>query len=72
MIPAFHVNYYLAKKSEAAERIINIKNYHYMQGIRAVVMPRELDNEDDKVLLMTYLYSVEIDARLLKSTFRKA
>jgi hypothetical protein len=72
MIAAFHVNYYLAKKSEAAERMTNIKNYHYMQGIRAVVMPRELDNEDDKVLLMTYLYSVEIDARLLNSTFRKA
>ncbi len=65
----FHVNYYLAPRSEVVERISNIKNYYYMQGIRAVVIPREIDNESEKVLLMTYLHRVEVDTRLLNSSF---
>ncbi len=65
----FHVDYYLAPRSEVAERISNIKSYYYMQGIRAVVIPREIDNESEKVLLMTYLHRVEVDMRLLNSTF---
>jgi hypothetical protein len=65
----FHVNYYLAKRSEVAERIANIKNYYFMQGIRAVVIPRELDNDEQNTLLLTYLHNVEVNARLLNSTF---
>ncbi len=68
----FHVNYYLAHRSELAKRISNIKNYYYMQGIRAVVIPREIDNESEKVLLMTYLHRVEVDTRLLNSTFTQS
>ena len=65
----FHVYYYLAQRSEVAERINNIRTYYYMQGIRAVVLPREIDNEDEKVLLVTYLHRVKVDTRLLNSTF---
>lgn len=64
------MNYYLAQKSEVAERITNIKNYYYMHGIRAVVIPRELDNDEKKILLMTYLNNVEVNIRLLNSTFK--
>ncbi len=71
MTAPFHVNYYLAQKSELAERITNIKNYYYMQGIRAVVIPRELDNDEQKVLLMTYLNNVEVNTRLLNSAFKR-
>ena len=69
MSAPFHVNYYLAPKSETAERVANIKNYYYMQGIRAVVIPRELDNDEQNILLMTYLHNVEVNLRLLKSAF---
>ena len=69
MTAPFHVNYYLAPKPEVAARIANIKNFYFMQGIRAVVIPRELDNDEQNVLLNTYLHNVEVDVRLLNSTF---
>jgi len=68
MSAPFHVNYYVAPRSEAAERVANIKNYYFMQGIRAVI-PRELDNDDQSILLMTYLHNVEVNFGLLNSTF---
>jgi hypothetical protein len=69
MSAPFHVNFYLAPRSEVAERINNIKNYYFMQGIRAVVIPREIDNDGQSTLLMTYLHNVEVNARLLSSAF---
>jgi hypothetical protein len=69
MTAPFHVNYYLAPRSEAAERVANLKNYYFMQGIRAVVIPRELDNDEQNILLMTYLHNVEVNLRVLNSTF---
>ncbi len=65
----FHVNYYLAPRSEVAERISNIKLYHYMQGVRAIVIPQEVDNQEDVVLLKTYLHTVQVEARVLSSSF---
>ena len=71
MSAPFHVNYYLASKSETADRIANIKDYYYMQGVRALVRPVGLDNDEERVLLVTYLHNVVVDAELLSSSFRE-
>jgi hypothetical protein len=67
--PPIHVNYYLAPTNEVEKRIANIKDYYYMQGLKAQVRKQAIDNDDDRMLLITSLFKVDVDEEAIGALF---